>query len=219
MREVLSQHWFLMKLSEVCPGVYRDWEGGYIVQGPRLPSDTWSPVSLSTGLPAQLVLSVLTPCLLFPSALRCWARRSHSYCSFFSILCPHSCLGLHLIPPHPSQVWQHSLPVLDRLLPSHQLRGSGSFESGWVQLHRGEKEVNRRASAVGLGEWGGDRKSYELMMANPDVLFPHNSYSDKEVEIPSDLIQMTHLFFAKVKARIQLTEMSPKGCGCFLHAT
>lgn len=42
-------------------------------------------------------------------------------------------------------------------------------------------------------------------MANPDVHFPHNSDSDKKVEIPSDLFQITQSFIARVKAGIQLT--------------
>ena len=45
----------------------------------------------------------------------------------------------------------------------------------------------------------------KLQMANPDVHFPHNSDSDKKVEIPRDLFQITQLFIAEVKARIQLT--------------
>lgn len=75
-KEVLNQNWPLVRLLEVYPGVYGDWEGGGIVQRSKLPNDnprTWSHVSLSTGLPAKVVPSVFTPCLLFPSAPRCWA--------------------------------------------------------------------------------------------------------------------------------------------------
>ena len=67
--------------------------------------------------------------------------------------------------------------------------------------------------AAGWGRKGSELKTLsvegtgnpKLQMANPDVHFPHNSDSDKNVEIPRDLFQIIQLFIAKVKARIQLT--------------
>lgn len=62
--------------------------------------------------------------------------------------------------------------------------------------------MNQKSSAIGISKLGGDRKSYTLLVIDHDVLFSHNTDSDKEIEIPSDLFQNTHLFIAQVKTRM-----------------
>lgn len=184
---------------------------GVFVQGPKPPSDSsktwwgWNPINLSTALPAQRVPSVLTPLsTLCPKMLS--IQDPFSLWLLLPVpMSPH--LPAPPCRPNPSVVSKPSCPCWPSL--SLQTLDPGSFASGWVQLHGRKKRSEPKSLSHGHCKWGENRKSYNLLTANHDVHFPHNSDSDKEAVISSDCSRLHICLLPKSRLESSLHKYPP----------